>query len=178
MISTLMSLADRMPWNNSISLTWQMFGYISWGEGIWQQLLSSETWEPETEVFSFSIVINSHPPWTLSSRFRDDVVMFFCFVFFREGTAHTSTENKHYSCFSFPGSMNSYHRAHLWMCLMLVFASNGSRLSVLSLNSTRWSHISERRVSRGVVFAASGHLCGFWCFTVRLCFLSKFDCFL
>lgn len=45
-----MSLANWMPWNNSISLTWQMFGCISWGEGIWQQLLSSETWEPETEV--------------------------------------------------------------------------------------------------------------------------------
>lgn len=42
-----------MPWNNNISLTWQMFGYISWGEGIWQQLLFSETLEPETEVFHF-----------------------------------------------------------------------------------------------------------------------------
>lgn len=38
-----MSLAYRMPWNNSISLTWQMFGYIWREEGIWQQLLSSET---------------------------------------------------------------------------------------------------------------------------------------
>lgn len=34
-----------------------------------------------------------HPPRTLTSCFRDDVVMF-C-----EGTAYTSTENKHYSCF-------------------------------------------------------------------------------
>lgn len=34
-----------------------------------------------------------HPPRTLTSCFRDDVVTF-C-----EGTAYTSTENKHYSCF-------------------------------------------------------------------------------
>ena len=57
--------------------------------------------------FPFSIVMvdshNHHPLYpsplpprrTLSSCFRDGVVMF-C-----EGTAHTSTENKHYSCFSF-----------------------------------------------------------------------------
>lgn len=43
-----------------------------------------------------SLLILSHPLWTLTSRFRDDVVMFYC-----EGTAHTSTENKHYSCFLF-----------------------------------------------------------------------------
>lgn len=39
-------------------------------------------------------------PSSLSSCFRDDVVMF-C-----EGTAHTSMENKHYSCFLFSVNFN------------------------------------------------------------------------
>lgn len=167
-----MSLAYCMPWNNSISLTWQMFGYISWGEGIWQQLLSSETLEPETEVFSFSIVIvDSHPLWTLSSCFRDDVVMF-C-----EGTAHTSMENKHYSFFFFSQLyFTPYHCVHPWMflTLVLVLFFLSMKGSLLSLHSPKWwSHISKRWI-----YGASSSL--HWCFTVRLCFvqLVKVDCFL
>lgn len=69
------------------------------GEGRRQQLLSSETSEPETEVSSLVFHRRrSHPLRTLSSRFRDDVVVV-VFFFFCEGTANTSTENKHYSCF-------------------------------------------------------------------------------
>lgn len=70
-----------------------MFGYISWGEREYgNSCFLQRLKEPETEVYSFSIFIVSHPPRALTSCFRDDVM--FC-----EGTAHTSTENKHYSCF-------------------------------------------------------------------------------
>lgn len=153
MISAL-SLAHCLPWNNSISLTWHTFGCISWGERIWQQLLSSETWEPETEVlflfiFHFPsswlipITTTTPPPRrTLSSCFRDGVVMF-C-----EGTAHTSTENKHYSCFSFLGNP-PYHRVHPPVCLtleLLLFFHHPSPSHSLEW----WSHTSKRRTHRAL----------------------------
>lgn len=53
------------------------------GEGRRQQLLSSETSEPETEVSSLVFHRRrSHPLQTLSSRFRDDVVVVVVVVFF------------------------------------------------------------------------------------------------
>ena len=136
-----------------------MFGYISWGEGIWQQLLSSETKKPETEVFPSSIVISFHLLWTLTSCFRDDVVMF-C-----EGTAHTSKENKHYSCFllsvtldfSFISSCSSFECVWCW------FWSCFSGYICLYAQTVK-PHQQAISSRGGIVVVASGHMCGFWCF--------------
>lgn len=129
---------------------------------------------------SFSIVIvDSHPLRTLSSCFRDDVVTFFC-----EGTAHTSTENKHYSCFLFSVILNP-----ISLCSSLNVSDAGispvfphsERGLVLSLHSLSWwSHISKRWIHGASSSLHEATCGGNWCFTVRLCFvqLVEFDGFL
>lgn len=125
-----LSNAVKQQYILNLTNVWLYFmGEREYGNSCFLQRLT----EPETEGFSFSssiIIADSHPLWTLTARFRDDVVMFYC-----EGTAHTSMENKHYSCFlSFFRSVSntSYHCAHPWMCLMLVLV-----LSHLSLQSLK-----------------------------------------
>lgn len=64
------------------------------GGGIWQQLLSSETWEPETEVFLFCflfsiIIVNIHPPLNPQFLFQG----WWCrHVFLRRDRTHLNGE--------------------------------------------------------------------------------------
>lgn len=104
-------------------------------------------------------------------------VFFFFFFFFLlcEGTAHTSMENKHYSCFFFfflfsVTLLTPYRCVHPWMCLTLVLVLSfltmkGSHLSVFTLTRRRWSHISERWIHGGHCHhRVSVHLWGFLVF--------------
>lgn len=175
LFSTL-SLASRMPWNNSISLTWQIVGYISWGEGIWQKLLSSETWEPETEVFVFLFSTFHHRfPILLEPSRRVSGMMSSCSA---KGprTPQRRINTIHVSFTSAP-----YHCVHLRMCLMLVsvrhlfLTPQRGRLRFCH-SLKQWSHISEqsvhgtlRRHAHRAAGVCSG-VFGFFCFTVRLCF--------
>lgn len=145
LFSTL-SLASRMPWNNSISLTWQIVGYISWGEGIWQKLLSSETWEPETEVFVFLFSTFHHRfPILLEPSRRVSGMMSSCSA---KGprTPQRRINTIHVSFTSAP-----YHCVHLRMCLMLVsvrhlfLTPQRGRLRFCH-SLKQWSHISEQSV--------------------------------
>lgn len=99
--------------------------------------------------------------------------------FFCEGTAHTSTENKHYSCFSFSFFSVMLHiivfiLECVWRWYESCFFLKGSVFLTLTLKK-RWSHISKRPG----IFIFHRHvrplhfwLGSFWCFTVRLCFVS------
>ena len=136
-----------MPWNNSISLTWQMFGYISWGEGIWQQLLSSETWEPETEVFFIS---HHHCqfPSSLNPQF-----LFQGWCFFVAKGPHTPQWRINTIHVFFSQSLLLHVIVFILECFRCWYESCFSltaKGSHLSLHSKRWSHISERRIHEGV----------------------------
>lgn len=113
-----------------------------------------------------------HPPRTLTSCFRDDVVTF-C-----EGTAYTSTENKHYSCFlhfcsiSLRSSLNvsdagigpvifSSHRKGV----ASVFATHSNSEATLASNP-----FTGRSVVTLIGLLVCVLVFCFFCFTVRLCF--------
>lgn len=70
-----------LSWNNSISLTWQTFGCIFMGRGnMATAAFFRDLKSLRLKFFKFhlpsSLLILSHPLWTLTCRFRDDVVMF------------------------------------------------------------------------------------------------------
>lgn len=128
--------------------------------------------------FSFSIVIvNSHPLWTLSSCFRDDVVMF-C-----EGTAYTSVENKHYSPFLFSVIFSFYS---ISLCSSL-YVSDAGISPVPPLNEKVTSaHSNGEATLASDEFTGHCHHCirplvgALVFFTVRMCFIQllEFDSFL
>lgn len=133
----ILSLANCMP-RNSISLTWQVFGCISLGEGIWQQLLFFQRLESLRLkfflfclgfFFLFSIdIVYSHPLWTLSSCFRDDVL--------RRDRTHLS------------GEINTTH-VFFSSSIALCSSSNVSDDWISPVFSW-WSHISKRWIPRAL----------------------------
>lgn len=143
------------------------------GEGIWQQLLSSETWEPETEVLNICCfqVLHRHrwfpPPLNprLFSIFVSGMIssclFLFLICFVGRDRAHLNGEST-LSMFAF--LINApYHCAHPWMCLTLEFGlfsfpPHSSHLDALVCIYTHfnswWSHISRGWIHGGVVIAA------------------------
>lgn len=133
--------------------------------GIRQQLLSSETQEPETEVFhlhQFASLLNLH-------------------VLFQGCWHHVSRrENQHCSCFVLPShpTFNTRVGLHVIMfifeCVPCQFWSQLSSVrSAVPLK--QWSHISKRWVHGDLVAVASGRM--LLVFFTWLCFF-HFDCFL
>lgn len=128
MISPL-SLACCMPWNNSISLTWHMFGYISGGggqEGGENMATAAFFRDLRAWGWILFILLLIFPSslsillWTLTSCFRDDVV-----TPLQRGP-HTPQWRINTIHVFFPRwcvtSSAPYHCAHPWMCLTLVLS--------------------------------------------------------
>lgn len=114
-----------------------------------------------------------HPPRTLTSCFRDDVVTF-C-----EGTAYTSTENKHYSCFLHFCSISLRSSSNVSDAGIgpVIFSSHRKGVaSVFATHSNSEATLASNPFTgRSVVTLIGLLVCvlvflGFFCFTVRLCF--------
>lgn len=125
-----------MLWNNSMSLTWLVFGYILWG---WWNMATAAFFRDFKAWNWCSLFPHRHCYFPASlnppSCFRDDVQGFF-FSFAkgpRRPQRWINTIHVFTSHWSF--SLISHHWVHLWMCRLLVLVlyfltSIGSGLSL------------------------------------------------